>query len=175
MRLTHDHPDVAGHRPSPWTHRHHWLLCEVYALLFAGGVVHVTARHVNNRLYDYGRDVPGLPVIGIRCAFEGEVALSGDAVELDLGGVRLSTEECRTLASPEKPGSLKGDAELTIFRPYEAVEITLDGHGRRSEGPTRVCHPDEGIMPSGAARTVRLALSLGDAPPRVERYTAPWW
>jgi len=175
MRLTQDHPDVTGPPPSLWTHKHHWLLCEVYALLFANGVVHVTARHVNNRLYDYGRDVPGLPVIGIRSAFEGEVELTGDAVELDLSGATLSTEECRTLASPEKPGSLDGDGEVTIFRPYEGVEITLDGHGRRSDGPTWVCHPDEGIMPSGAARTVRFVLSLGDAPPRVERYTVPWW
>lgn len=175
MRLTRDHPDVAGQRPSPWTHRQHWLFCEAIVLLFANGVVHVTARHVNNRLYDYGQDVPGLPIIAFRCGFAGEVALTGEAVEVDLGGARLSTEECRTLASPEHPGALSGDGEVTIFRPYEAVEITLDGFGRKCDGPTWVCRPDEGIMPSGAARTVRFVLSMGDAPARVERYVVPWW
>ncbi len=175
MRLTDDHPDVTGHRPPLWVHRHHWLLCEVYALLFANGVVHVTARHVNNRLYDYGRDVPGLPVIGIRCDFAGEVPLVGEAVEVDLGGAVLSTEECRTLASAEKPGSLCGDGAVTLFRPYQAVEITLDGYGRRADGPTWVCRPEENIMPAGAARTVRFVLSLGEAPARVERYVVPWW
>lgn len=175
MRLTQDHPDVVGHSPCLWTHRQHWLFCEVYALLFANGVVQITARHVNNRLYDEGRDVPGLPVFGLRCGFEGELALTGEPVEVDLGGVTLSTEDCATLASPEKPGGLSGDGEVAIFRPYEAVEITLDGHGRRCDGPTWVCAPDEGVMPKGAARTVRFTLSLSDAPPRVERYTVPWY
>lgn len=175
MRLTEDHPDVTDHRPPLWTHRHHWLFCEAVLLCFANGVVHVTARHVNNRLYDYGRDVPGLPVIALRCGFDGEVRLTGEAIEVDLGAARLSTDECRTLASPEHPGALSGDGEVTIFRPYEAVEITLDGYGRRSEGPTWVCHPNEGIMPSGAARSVRFVLSMGDAPARVERYVVPWW
>ncbi|MGD9498041.1 MAG: hypothetical protein AB7Y46_17195 [Armatimonadota bacterium] len=175
MRLTQDHPDVAEHRPPLWVHRHHWLLCEAVLLIFANGVIHVTARHVNNRLYDYGRDVPGLPIIALRCSFEGDIELAGEAVEVDLGGAVLSTEECRTLASPERPGALSGDGEVTIFRPYQAVEITLDGYGRRCEGPTWVCRPEEGIMPSGAARTVRFVLSMGAAPPRVERYTVPWW
>lgn len=175
MRLPSDHSDVPNHHPSPWTHHHHWLFCEAIVLLFANGVVHITARHVNNRLYDYGRDVPGLPIIAFRCGFAGEVALTGEAVEIDLGGARLSTEECRTLASPEHPGALTGDGEVTIFRPYEAVEITLDGYGRRCEGPTWVCRRDEGIMPGGTARTVRFVLSMGEAPARVERYVVPWW
>lgn len=175
MRLTPEHPDVVNHRPCKWTHRQHWLFCEVYALLFASGVVQITARHVNNRLYDEGQDVPGLPIIGIRSGFDGEVTLAGEPVEVDLHDATLSTDECATLASPEKPGSLRGNGELTIFRPYEAVEITLDGHGRRCEGPTWVCAPEAGIMPKGAARTVRFVLSLSEAPPRVERYTVPWW
>ncbi len=175
MRLDDDHPDVAERGPTKWTHRQHWLFCEVYALLFANGVVHVTARHVNNKLYDEGQDVPGLPMIGLRCGFEGEIALTGEPAEVDLGGVVLSTEDCATLASAEKPGGLSGDGEITILRPYEAVEITLDGHGRRSDGPTWVCAPEEGITPRGAARTVRFTLSMNDAPPRVERYTVPWW
>ncbi len=175
MRLHSEHPDVVNHRPCKWTHRQHWLFCEVYALLFANGVVHITARHVNNRLYDEGRDVPGMPIIAFRASYHGETALTGEPVEVDLGGATLSTDECATLASEEKPGSISGDGEVTIFQPYEAVEITLDGHGRRSDGPTWVCAPEEGIMPKGAARTVRLTLSLSDAPPRVERYTVPWW
>ncbi|MBD3292332.1 MAG: hypothetical protein GF393_05375 [Armatimonadia bacterium] len=175
MRLTDDHPDVVDHRPTKWTHRQHWLFCEVYALLFANGVVQVTARHVNNKLYDYGQDVPGLPIMAFRCGYEGDVALEGEPVEVDLGGATLHTEECATLTSPEKPGGLRGDGQVTIFRPYEAVEITLDGHGRRCDGPTWVCAPEEGIMPRGAARTVRFTLSLSDAPPRVERYVVPWW
>lgn len=175
MRLTPDHPDVTEYHPPLWTHRQHWLFCEVYALLFANGVVQITARHVNNRLYDEGQDVPGLPMIGLRCGFDGEVALTGEPVDVDLGGVMLSTEECATLASEEKPGSLSGDGEITIFQPYEAVEITLDGHGRRCDGPTWVCEPEENIMPKGTARTVRFTLSLSDAPPRVERYTVPWY
>jgi hypothetical protein len=175
MRLDDDHPDVGDRGPTKWTHRQHWLFCEVYALLFANGVVHVTARHVNNKLYDYGRDVPGEPMIAFRCGFDGQMALQGEPVEVDLGGATLSTEECATLASPEKPGSLTGDGDVTVFEPYEAVEITLDGFGRRCDVPTHVCEAHEGIMPRGTARTVRFTLSLGDAPPRVERYTVPWW
>jgi hypothetical protein len=58
MRLHAEHPDVVNHRPCKWTHRQHWLFCEVYALLFANGVVHLTARHVNNRSTTRGATCP---------------------------------------------------------------------------------------------------------------------
>lgn len=175
VRLDDDHPDVQGPGPTKWTHRHHWVLCEVVALLFANGVVHVTARHVNNQLYDYGRDVPGRPILGLRGSFKGNVVLEGETVEVDVGGVTLSTEECRTLASAEHPGRLQADGEIAILQPHGGVEITLAGFGARVRGEPYVCTADEWVIPRGVARTTRFCLSFGEAPPRVDRYVVPYF
>ena len=161
MRLPSDHSDVPNHHPSPWTHRHHWLFCEAIVLLFANGVVHITARHVNNRLYDYGRDVPGLPIIAFRCGFAGEVALTGEAVEIDLGGARLSPRSA-ALASPEHPGALTGDGEVTIFRPTGGgiPSMATGGAARGRPGFTGM-----GIVPVALDRALRA--QHGQAPARV--------
>ena len=181
FRLTEDHPDRREHRVCPWVHHQHWVLCEIYALLFANGVVHITARHVNNHLYDdNGQDINGvIPIMGFRgadtpaCA----VALTGDAVEVDLGSARLSTEECRTLASPEHPGRVWTEGDLTLVQAYEGVEIPLAGYGRnwRGDHGGYICRSDERRIPAGVARTVRCCLSLGAEPAGVERYVLPYW
>lgn len=181
FRLTEDHPDYRDHRVCPWVHHQHWILCEIYALLFANGVVHVTARHVNNHLYDdNGQDIEGVvPVMGFRGteAPEGPLALTGGPVEVDLGTARINTEECRTLASPEHPGRIWTDGGLTLLQPYEGVDIPLGGYGRdwRRKDTGFVCQADERRIPAGVGRTVRCCLSLGSASPRVERYTLPYW
>ena len=181
FRLTVDHPDYRDHKVCPWVHHQHWVLCEIYALLFANGVVHVTARHVNNHLYDNGQDVHDVtPIVGLRgdgsCA-ETQIPLVGEAVDVDLGGVRLCTDECRTFSSAEHPGSIRSDGTLAILQPYEGVEICLSGYGaswRRERQDGFVCRADENVIPAGVARSVRFCLSLSDAPARAERYTLPY-
>lgn len=188
FRLTAEHPDIKGVRCPVWTHQQHWVLCEAYILVFANGVVHVTARHVNNHLYDNGREIRGVvPVIGLRAASSGELALregtggrevplTGAPVEVSLGGVRLNTAECCTLASPERPGRLWAEGNLAFLQPYEGVEIYLAGFGARDgEGQGYVVRADEKRLPVGAGRSVRFCLSLGEAPARVERYTIPYY
>ena len=175
FRLTADHPDIKDVQCPIWTHQQHWVFCELYVLLFANGVVHVTARHVNNHLYDGGRDLQGVvPVIGLRGGFEGDLPLVGEAVEATIGGVRLSTEECRTLASPERPGRLWAQDGVAFLQPYEGVEIYLAGFGARG-GQSYVVKADERRLPAGVGRTARFCLSFGEAPARVERYAVPYY
>lgn len=178
FRLPADGPEVRGINKSEWVHNQHWVLCEAIVLLFANGVVHVTARHVNNRMYDYGRDIRGVvPVIGFRSDFAGDVPLVGETVEADLGGARLSTEECRTFASPEAPGRLYARDGVAVLQAYEGVQIHLDGFGWgwQTPHPGFVVKAEERRIPVGVARTVRCCLSLGEAPPRVARYVPPYY
>jgi hypothetical protein len=176
FRLTSEHPDVKDVRCPKWTHQQHWVLCEAYILLFANGVVHVTARHVNNHLYDGGRDINGVvPVIGLRGDFAEDMPLLGETVETSVGGVRLSTEECRTLASERWPGRLWASDGLALLRAYEGVEVPLAGFGYSGEGQGYVVRADEHRLPVGVGRTVRFCLSFGDAPARVERYAVPYY
>jgi hypothetical protein len=176
FRLTSEHPDVKDVRCPIWTHRQHWVFCEVYALLFANGVVHLTVRHVNNHLYDGGRDIEGVvPLIGLRGDFTGDLPLVGETVETSIGGVKLSTEECRTLASPQRPGRLWAEGELALLQPYEGVEIYLAGFGYGKEEQGYVVKADEHRIPTGVGRTVRCCLSFSEAPPRVERYVLPYF
>jgi len=162
-------------------HSDWWILGEAYVLLFANGVIHVTARHVNNHLYNrWGHDLENvLPVIAIRSAIGGEVELAGEAVELDLGAVRLNTEECRSLASPEHPGRIYQSEDLAVMQPYDCISVPIDsivsslGEGETCEAD--VGDPDRWLFPNGVARSVRFCLSMGEAPARVERYVLPYW
>ncbi len=182
IRLTDEHPDCRGSGASPWVHHQHWVQCEVYALLFANGVIHLTLRHVNNHLYDdNGQELQGVvPVLGFRGvgSHSVDMPLSGETVELHLGdGIAVSTEECRSLASAEAPGRAWTEDGVTVVQAYEGVDIPLGGYGRtwRQEDTGSVCRAQERRIPAGVARTVRCCLSLGQAPPRVERYVLPYW
>ncbi len=179
FRLPADDPDARGYGSTISAHNQHWVLCDVHALLFANGVIHLTVHHVNSRMYDYGRDINGvLPIIGFRGAYDDDVPLVGETVIADLGGVKVSTEECRTFAGDERPGRLYARDGVAVLQPYEGVEIYLDGFGRRRNESASgyVVKADEKRLPVGVARTVRCCLSLGDAPPRVERYVPPlYW
>ena len=163
-------------------HQDRWALGEMVVLLFRNGVVHVTARHINNHLYNRcGNDLTGVvPVCGIRGKVDQGIPLVGEAVAADLGEVRISTEECRSLASPEHPGRLEPAEDLAVLRPYEAITIPLYSFSRPIE-TDRSCvadaaDPQQQLFPKGVARTFRFCLSLGTAPARVERYALPhWW
>jgi len=61
--------DPEKYNTGPWLHRHNWLFAEVYLQLFANGLARVTARHVNNRFFDQGRNLEGfVPVIAFHKA-----------------------------------------------------------------------------------------------------------
>jgi len=49
--------DPQRYNSGKWLHRHNWLIGEVYLQIFANGLVRATARHVNNRFVDQGRDL----------------------------------------------------------------------------------------------------------------------
>jgi len=162
-------------------HRDLWVFGEMSVLLFRNGVIHVTARHINNHLYNrYGHDLEGvLPICGIRGKVEQEIPLVGRTVDLDLGNARLNTEECRSLASVEHPGRIGPDKDIVIMQPYESISIPLYSFGRPLK-TGRSCDADVGdpqkrLFPRGVARTFRFCLSLGAAPARVERYVLPYW
>ena len=59
---------LEGRLQSKALHYHNWLLGEVYALMFSNGLAHLTCRHINNHLFDHGRDLEDtVPVIGFSC------------------------------------------------------------------------------------------------------------
>jgi hypothetical protein len=170
--------DPRQYNSGPWLHRHNWLFGEVYAQLFANGLVRVTARHVNNRFFDQGRDLEGLvPVI----AFDAggapwpETRLDGSCNDFSLGagaaGVQLAIERSADLISPAHPGRLYGEGGLTIYQPYEGVEC-IQGDGDPAER-WRVEAADRRMW-KGLARTVGFDLSFADRPIRTRRYLPPY-
>jgi len=159
-------------------HYHNWLRGEVYALMFANGVVHLTCRHINNHLFDHGRDLEDtLPVLAFTCEHAPELdeKLDGVRTRFDLGGVVVSLEEAASFVSPEHPGALRTEGDAVIYQPYEGVEIEGDSYHRaRTDG--YIVKAAERTVPKGVARTVRLAASMGEAAPQISRLVAPdWW
>jgi len=159
-------------------HLHNWLRGEVFAILFSNGVVHLTCRHINNHLFDHGRDLEDVvPVIGLSCPTAGRVdtKLDGTRVQFDLGGTELNLSEAASLVCPEHPGLLRSEGDQIVYQPYEGVEIFGDSHHRaRTDG--YIVKAGETMVPKGVARTVRFALAFGDAPVEITRLVAPdWW
>ena len=159
-------------------HYHNWLRGEVYALMFANGVIHLTCRHVNNHLFDQGRDLEDtLPVLGFTCANAPDLdeKLDGSRTHFELGGVTVNLDEAAPLVSPEHPGALRTEGDVLIYQPYEGVEIEGDSHHRaRTDG--YIVRAADRLVPKGAARTLRFALGMGEAAPLVCRLVAPdWW
>jgi len=166
-------PDRYNH--GEWYHKHNWLFVEVYARLFANGLVQVWARHVNNRIYDQGRDLAGfVPVIGFHTGDSlpvEPVTLDASRTDFALGDVQLDLSNAAHLISPERPGRLYHDRDMLVYQPYEGVEIRL-GDGE----PACDWKLDAGerAMWKGMARTVRFDLSFADRPILAQRYIAPY-
>mgnify|MGYP001607536081 CR=1 FL=1 len=164
-----------GNKPLPpyAMHVHAWLYCELHLLLFAGGIVQVAARHINNRFFDRGRDLKNItPLIGFTSSRptpgDGKWhALSSD--NLGLGGARLNLKDAMTLAGDGDPAAIRTRGDVVEYRPYPAAVVT--GLCGKSGGTTA----DDRIFPRGLARTVRFIAGLGDAVPHIARYVLPAW
>lgn len=159
----------------PWFHKHNWLHAEIYALVFANGLVKITASHVNNRFFDHGRNLEGfVPVLGLRPDGETEVTdilLDGTQTDFTLGNVQLDIAGSTDLHGPEHPGRLSSQQGLVVFQPYEGVELSL-GDGE----PVDVWRLEAGErnMWKGMARSFAFDLSFTDAPIRTARYLPPY-
>jgi hypothetical protein len=163
-------------------HHDNWIFAEALVLLFANGVIQVTARHINGHMYNrWGEDLAGiLPVVGVRGTVTETVPLVGEAVDTDLGTARLSTQESRSMASAEQPGKIYQAADVAVLRACAGISVPLDSIvGKVETGrpyADDIGDPERQLFPNGMARTVRFCLSLGEAPPRVARYVLPpWW
>ena len=159
-------------------HRQNWLFCEVFALMFANGVVQLTCRHVNGHYFDHGRDLEDtLPVIAFSSDDLPELdeALDGRRTRFRVGPADLDLADAASLVSPAHPGRLYTEGDVVVYQPYEGVEITGDTyHQERDDG--FIVKAAERIVPTGVARTVRFTLSMGDAAPAVTRLVVPdWW
>jgi len=159
----------------PWFHKHNWLHAEIYALIFANGLVKIIARHVNNRFFDHGENLAGfVPVLGLRADGDTgitDIPLDGSQTDFALGGVQLDIAGSTDLHGPEHPGRLSRRDNLVIFQPYEGVELNL-GNGE----PAEVWRLEAGEhrMWKGMARSFAFDLSFADAPIRTARYLPPY-
>ncbi len=156
-----------------WFHRQHWLFCEVRIWLFSNGLARVTARHVNNRFFDQGRDLEDVvPVLGFRTVNTSlNEKLDGQRHDFALGNVQLDIARSTHLVSAEHPGKLATQNGVVIYQPYTGAEIELGEHGTPAV-EWRLAS-SERRMWKGMARTVEFDLSLADAPIRTRRFVAP--
>jgi hypothetical protein len=169
-----------------WLHKHNWLYAEVYAQVFVNGLVRITARHVNNRFFDQGRDLAGfVPVTAFTMPGLDlpETVLDGTTTELRLGdettGVYLDLDRCADLVSPEHPGLLRAEGALAICRPYEGTEYdrgASKAHGGDNNKDLRQpaerwqIAASEQRMWKGMARSFGFDLSFAERPIRTRRY-----
>lgn len=162
-----------------WLHRHNWLVGEVYALIFTNGFMRVTARHVNNRVFDQGRDLEGfVPVIGFTSGGKADAQaakIDGNRRDFSLGAgndaVHLDVARTFGMVSAEHPGSLRKLDGMTIYQPYEGTEFLLGDGEPANRWNVRA---EEKRMWKGMARSVGFDLSFADAPIRARRYLPPW-
>jgi hypothetical protein len=165
--------DPNRYNSGEWVHRHNWLFTEVYVQLFANGLARVTARHINNRFFDQGRDLEGfVPVIAFNAAGAGlpDTPLDGACTDFTLGdaaAVQLDIDRGADLISPEHPGRLRSDGEMVVYQPYEGVEWFL-GDGQPA-GNWKL-EASERRMWKGMGRSVGFDLSFADQPIRTRRY-----
>ena len=159
-------------------HVQNWLRADVFAVMFANGVIQLACRHINNHMFDEGRDQhDALPLIGLTLpnAPAMDVTLDGSETRFDLGGIALNLDDAARAVSPDQPGALARDGDMIIYQPYAGVEIHGDEvHYDREDD--FICKIEDGVVPRGAARSVRFSMGMGDAAPVVTRYVAPdWW
>ena len=168
---------LKGQLDSKAVHYHNWLRGDVYAVMFANGVIQLTLRHINNHLFDHGRDLTDvLPVVGFRTNDTTDIqeVLDGSDTRFDLGGVRFDLAEAATMVGPEHPGRLASEDGVIVYQPYETVEIHGDTH-KRQRGDGLIVDGRDNIFPKGVARTVPVMVSMGEAQPVVSRFVAPDW
>ncbi len=169
-----------GYR-SPDVHKHNWVYGDLHLLLFANGVVRLHARHINNRFFDRGRDLEqSMPIIGFGSS-TADVAGPADweafdTTELAVGPATIDLREAQCLCNEEQPARLRQDNDVLVYQPYGGVEI----YGNRKPPPGDgsvglIVGAGERRVPQGVARTVRMTLSLSDAPPHIGRYRIPSW
>ena len=170
--------DPQKYNTGPWLHRHNWLFAEVYAQVFVNGLVRVTARHVNNRFFDQGRDLEGfVPVVAFNAggALFPDTPLDSRATDFQLGdaatGVHLDIERGTDLISPEHPGRIRADSGLVIHQPYEGTEYSRGDGEPASRWKVQA---SERRMWKGMARSVAFDLSFARAPIRTRRYLPPY-
>ncbi len=156
-----------------WLHRHNWLLGELYLLVFANGLVRITARHLNNRMVDKGQELTDvLPVLGLHLPGEAVQAmtLDGSQRDIDLGGIQLDLARSADLHGPEHPGYLHAEEGFAILQPYTGVEMSF---GEYKPPELHQLRSDERRIWSGIARSFGFDLSFADAPIRTQRYLPP--
>ena len=162
---------------SKGVHYHNWLRGDVYAVMFTNGVIQLTLRHVNNHMFDHGRDLEDvLPVVGLRTNETAQLqeVLDGSRRRFDLGGVQFDMAEAATMVGPEHPGRLAREEDVIVYQPYDGVEIHGDTHKRQREDGLIVDGRDK-VFPRGVARTLGVVVSMGEAEPVVSRLVAPDW
>ena len=143
-----------------------YLWIDAHLVLFANGVINVAAHYVVTKLHIEGYDFVGLPVMRVRG--DGvkpvEHRFPADGLTAALGDVTLNLADSRIMFSEEDPARLVAMDDGAVLYPFSRIVH-----------PQLPDTPDDRWEP-GFARTVRLQMSLGDAPPIVARYAAPsWW
>jgi len=165
--------DPKRYNHGPFFHLHNWVYAEVYVVMFANGLVQVTARHVNNRFFDHGENLSGIvPMIGIRSdqAVAKSELLDGSKLDFKLGKSHLDVRRSSDLFGQEHPGKISSEFGLTVLQPYEGVEMLL-GKGEPEE--LWNLHATDHKMWKGMARSFGFDLSLADKPIRTNRYLVP--
>ncbi len=159
-------------------HNHNWLRGEAYIWMFTNGVIKLTLRHINNHLFDHGKDLEDvIPVIG----FSGDLVedidevVDGSKTRYEIKGIKLDIKGAARLVSKQHPGRIYRDKEVLIYQPYEGVEIYGDAFKqRRQDG--YIVKAQERIFPKGVARNVEMMISMGDIEPEITRLVVPdWW
>jgi len=175
-----DIPESGGYAAYPWLHKHNHVRGEVFARCFVNGVIEFFIRHINGCFFTEGGDLHGVvPVIGFREPGAQPENCEQDVTgvfRLRLGEVSLDSLEASHLVGDDRPGKLWLEDGVLVYQPYTGIEA-LAGHiAEVRTGDAYLARADQRKFPKGMARTVRMAASLGDAPPEVAVYIAPdWW
>ncbi len=143
-----------------------FLRADVYLVLFANGVVDLTAHFVNTVLHIEGLDYWGYPMI--RLASDAMVPLEAvvpaEGFRFAAGDVAINVADCAPQLSGDHPGRLIDGGGAVLWRPFDRICCAHD--------------PDSADCrwAPGMARTTRMQLSLAEAQPVIARYRAPsWW
>ncbi len=143
-----------------------YLRVDVYLVLFANGVADIAAHFVNTKLHIEGNEYHGLPMI--RLAGDGlqpiDAIVPADGLRHQLGDVAINLADCAVLSSIKRPGRIINGGDFVLWCPFSRTSFPLIEDAQAVE------------WFAGFARTVRMQLSLSDAPPVIARYRAPnWW